>query len=409
MILFYLSILLFTGLLFGKLAKYLNLPNVTGYLLGGLFIGPLLGMIGFHLIPEIVYEELHTISQIALGFIAFSIGTEFQISYFKRVGRMPIVIAALESFFAIIVVFFSLIAFGFDLKFSLVLSAIAAATAPAATIMVIKQYKARGEVTDNLLSVVAIDDATAIVFFGLFVAIAKMLSNVGEADLTWMLIKPFIEIVASLSIGILAGIVLSFGVKWFTGRGNRISLTLAVIFLVSATPEMVKLFLGDFEISNLLACMMIGAFFTNAVSEDKLDGIMYLVDRVTPPIFIMFFVLSGAELQFEVLLTVGGIGLIYIIGRVIGKLLGSYLGAQIMHASPNVKKYLGLGLIPQAGVAIGLSLVASSIVPEYAKQISAVILSATFIYELFGPLITKYALTKAGEISPTLAKQKMSH
>ncbi len=404
------SVVLFTGLLFGKLAKYFKFPNVTGYLLGGLLIGPVLGLVGVHIIPESGFEELHTISQIALGFIAFSIGTEFQLSYFKRVGKLPIVIASLESFFAIIVVFVTLIAFGNDMRFSLVLSAIAAATAPAATIMVIKQYKAKGEVTENLLSVVAIDDATAIVFFGLFVAVAKAIGNaLGDFNLAWMITKPFVEIVMSLSIGGLAGFILSLGLKWYTGRGNRISLLIAFIFMVAASPELIKLALPDFEVSTLLACMMMGAVFTNLVKEDILDTVMFLVDRVTPPIFIMFFVISGAELNFNVLMTVGGIGVIYIVGRVIGKLFGAFLGAELANGSPKVKKYLGWGLVPQAGVAIGLTIVAANIVPEYSAKISAVILSATFIYELVGPLITKTALTKAGEITPELASQKMSH
>lgn len=410
MILFYMAVILLTGLLLGKLAKYFKLPNVTGYLLGGLIIGPVLGLVGVHIIPDTAYEELHTISQIALGFIAFTIGTEFQLSYFKRVGKLPIVIATLESFFAIIIVFLTLIAFGNDLRFSLVLSAIAAATAPAATIMVIKQYKAKGEVTENLLSVVAIDDATAIVFFGIFVAIAKAVGNVsGDVNITWMIIKPFVEIILSLGIGALAGTIISFGFKWYTGRGNRLSLLIAFIFLVAATPELIKLALPDFEVSTLLACMMMGAMFTNLAKEDVLDTVMFLVDRVTPPIFIMFFVISGAELKFDVLLTVGGIGVIYIVGRVIGKLFGAFLGAELANGSHNVKKYLGWGLVPQAGVAIGLTIVAANIVPEYSAKISAVILSATFIYELVGPLITKTALTKAGEITPELSKQKMSH
>lgn len=410
MILFYMSVILITGLLFGKLAKYFKMPNVTGYLLGGLLIGPVLALSGFHLIPEVAFEELHVVSQIALGFIAFSIGTEFQLSYFKRVGKLPIVIASLESFFAIIVVFVTLIAFGNDIRFSLVLSAIAAATAPAATIMVIKQYKAKGEVTENLLSVVAIDDATAIVFFGIFVAIAKAIGNAsGDVHLGWMISKPFVEIVLSLSIGALAGFLVSLGFKWYTGRGNRISLLIAFIFLVASVPEIIKLVLPDFEVSTLLACMMMGAVFTNLSKEDILDTVMYLVDRVTPPIFIMFFVISGAELKFDVLLTVGGIGVIYIVGRVIGKLFGAALGARLANGSPNVRKYLGWGLVPQAGVAIGLTIVAANIVPEYSAKISAVILSATFIYEMVGPLITKTALTKAGEIQPELAEQKMSH
>lgn len=409
MILAYMSLVIMTGLLFGKLAKKFNLPNVTGYLLGGLLIGPVISLSGYDLIPTDMLEELKIVAQIALGFIAFSIGTEFQLSYFKRVGKLPIVIAIFESLFAILVVLGLLVLFGFDFKFSLVLSAIAAATAPAATIMVIKQYKAKGEVTENLLSVVAIDDATAIVFFGLFVAVAKSLGNSSEQNLTWMILKPFVEILASLGIGALVGFILSLGLKWFTGRGNRLSLVLALIFFTIAMTEIVKGFYPEFEISSLLSCMMLGAIFTNITKEETIDIVMYLVDRITPPIFIMFFVLSGAELQFNVLLTVGGIGIIYILGRVIGKVSGAYLGAVIADGSPKVKKYLGFGLVPQAGVAIGLTIVAASVIPEQAKEIRAVILAATFVYEMVGPLITKKALTLAGEITPELANTKMSH
>lgn len=409
MILAYMSLVIITGLLFGKLAKKFNLPNVTGYLLGGLLIGPLISLSGFDLVPEGILEEMHVIAEIALGFIAFSIGTEFQLSYFKRVGKLPVVIAIFESLFAILVVFFLLILFGFEFKFSLVLSAIAAATAPAATIMVIKQYKAKGEVTENLLSVVAIDDATAIVFFGLFVAIAKSIGNTGESNLAWMILKPFIEILASLGIGAFMGLILSYGLRWYTGRGNRISLILALIFITIAMTEIIHHFAPGFEVSSLLSCMMLGAIFTNLTKESIIDTVMYLIDRVTPPIFIMFFVLSGAELQLNVLLTVGGIGVIYILGRVIGKLSGAYLGATIAKGSPNVKRYLGFGLIPQAGVAIGLTIVAAGVIPEHAKEIRAVVLAATFVYEMVGPLITKKALTSAGEISSELAKTKMAH
>lgn len=397
-ILLYLAIIIITGLLFGKLAKVLKLPNVTGYIVGGIIVVPVLGLFGIHVIPEEGLKEISLISQIALGFIAFSIGTEFKLSYFKRVGSQPIIIATLESLLAIVVVFVILVFCGFDTKFSLVLSAIAAATAPAATIMVIKQYKAKGDVTENLLSVVAIDDATAIIFFGIFVAIAQAIGASSDVSLAWSIIKPFLEIIVSLGIGLVAGIIMTFTLRWYTGRGNRISVVLAMILLVSSMGLVIKQISPDFEFSPLLSCMMMGAIFTNTIKEDTLDIVMGLVDRITPPIFIMFFVLSGMELNLQVLSTVGVVGLIYIIGRIIGKVLGAYLGARISHAPEKVRKYLGFGLIPQAGVAIGLTIVADSIIPEYAAQIKAVILSATFIYELVGPLITKASLTAAGEI-----------
>lgn len=397
-ILLYLAIILFTGLLFGKLAKFLKLPNVTGYIVGGIIVVPILGLLNIHVIPEEGLKELSVVSKIALGFIAFSIGTEFKLSYFKRVGLQPIIIAIFESFFAIIIVFLILILFKNDVKFSLVLSAIAAATAPAATIMVIKQYKAKGEVTENLLSVVAIDDATAIIFFGIFVAIANAIGNTENVSIAYSILKPFLEILASLAVGAVAGIILSLGVRWYTGRGNRISLILAMILLVSSMTLVFKEISTDFEFSALLSCMMMGAIFTNTVKDDVLETVTYLVDRFNPPIFILFFVLSGMELDLQVLTTVGIIGVIYIVGRVIGKVFGAYLGAVVSKAPQNVRKFLGFGLVPQAGVAIGLTIVADSIIPEYAPIIKTVILSATFIYELIGPSITKASLKAAGEI-----------
>lgn len=398
MVLLYLSILLITGLLFSKVAKLVKLPNVTGYIIGGILIGPILGLLGVHLIPDSATEGLEVISQIALGFIAFSIGTEFKISYFKRVGIQPIVIAIFESFLAIIVVLGLLLLFGYDLQFSLVLSAIAAATAPAATIMVIKQYKAKGDVTETLLSVVALDDATAIIFFGIFVAIAEIVGSTSHTSIALQIAMPFLEILASVVVGFIAGVIMVFAVRWFKGRGNRISIILSLIFLLSSFTEIGRKIFADFEFSALMACMMMGAVYTNLVEDEILDVSMQLVDRITPPIFLMFFVLSGYELRLDVLAQVGVVGVIYIIGRMLGKISGAHLGAVITKAPEKVRKYLGFGLVPQAGVAIGLTIVADAIVPQYAAQIKAVVLSATFIYELLGPSITKASLTAAGEI-----------
>lgn len=396
MLLFYISLIIFTGLLFGKLAKLLRLPNVTGYIVGGLLVGPILELFGVEVFPKEVLDEVSIISHIALGFIAFSIGTEFKISYFKRVGKLPIVIAIFESFFAIIAVLVVLLAIGVETRFALVLSSIAAATAPAATIMVIKQYKAKGDVTENLLSVVALDDATAIIFFGLFVALARVF-DASTANL-YTFVKPFLEIIASLGLGLVGGLIITFLLKWYTGRGNRTNVVIAMILLLSSITIIFKIVIPDFEISALLSCMMMGAIFTNSSKESTIETVMGLVDRTTPPIFLMFFVISGISLNLQVLTTVGIIGVIYIIFRVVGKVSGAYLGAVICKAPDKVKKYLGFGLIPQAGVAIGLTIVADGIIPEYSAQIKAVILSATLIYELVGPLITKASLKAAGEI-----------
>ncbi len=394
-ILFYAAVVIAAGLFFGKMAKYLHLPNVTGYLVGGLIIGPSM----LNIIDADMIEHMYIIPSVALGFIAFSIGNEMKLIYFKRVGSRPIVIAIFEALFAVLVTFVAIILYLYitgqltliEVRFALVLSAIAAATAPAATMMVVRQYKAKGILTETLMSVVAIDDSVAIMLFGIFVAISNALGPISnQSSILMQIIKPFIEIFASLGIGFVAGILLTLGTRWFTGRGNRISLVIMFIFFTVSLTDYIS---G----SPLLACMMLGAVFANMSPKyEEVNGLIYFV---TPPIFIMFFVLSGAELKLSVLQTVGLIGIIYVLFRVVGKIFGSWFGSKITKAEPVVTKYLGYALIPQAGVAIGLSLVATQVLnPEMGAQIRAIILAATLIYELFGPVITKIALQKAGEI-----------
>jgi Kef-type K+ transport system membrane component KefB len=398
-LLYYIGIIILTGLLFGKVAKYFKLPNVTGYILGGLIISPsIMGHLGVNIVPNNIAEILTPISEIALGFIAFTIGTEFQLSYFKKVGMKPIVIAFFESFFAVVFIFVVLLLFKVEIGFAIVLASIGAATAPAATLMVIKQYKAKGKVTETLMSVVAIDDATAMIFFGIAIAISKALGS-ASTNITWTIFKPIIEVVVSLGIGFVVGLIITLLLKWFTGRSNRVSVVTAFLLITVSISSIFTYFRVPFDFSSLLSCMMAGAVLTNLSSERKTSSILELIDRFTPPIMISFFVLSGINLELSVLKTVGIIGIIYIVMRVIGKWTGAWLGGKITKASPEVQKYLGFSLIPQAGVAIGLSLVARSVLePIQAAQLTAVILSATLIYELIGPLITKISLQKAGEI-----------
>ncbi|HRY78029.1 MAG TPA: cation:proton antiporter [Candidatus Izemoplasmatales bacterium] len=395
-VLFYAGILLITGLLFGKLAKLAHLPNVTGYLVGGLLIGP--SVLG--ILSENAVSSMGLVSNIALGFIAFSIGNELKFSYFKKVGTGPIVIAVFESMLAVLVVFAAtLVYFGIvgqfnltNIRFALVLAAIAAATAPAATLMVVRQYRAKGPLTNTLMSVVAIDDGTAIMFFGICVAISNALGNVsGNRPIILQILEPLWEIVLSLGIGAAFGLLLTLACKWWTGRGNRISLVTAFVFLT--------VFLTDrFGGSALLACMALGGLFANLSSKyEEVNGLVYFV---TPPIFMMFFVLSGADLKLSVLGAVGLIGLVYVLFRVVGKWLGAWLGSRVTHAEQKISRYLGWTLIPQAGVAIGLSLIASQVLDaDMGAKIRAIILTATLVYELVGPLITKTALQKAGEIA----------
>ena len=385
-ILIYITIALFFALLSSKLMKLIKLPNVTGYLIVGLLAGPYV----LNLIPRETVDSLGIISDVALGFIAFSIGSEFRFSYLKKVGKAPIIIACLESIGAVLVVDFALILTGHDVPFSLCLGAIAAATAPAATLMVVKQYKAHGPVTETLLPVVALDDATALMCFGISVAIAKTIEGGGGDSLMLTISTPLLEILTALAIGIGAGILFRFAIKWFTGRGNRLAITYALVFLCIGLGNMLN-------VSALLACMALGATLVNTSSFA--DVVFEQTDRMTPPVFMMFFFLSGAALDISIIPSVGLIGAIYIVTRVIGKMLGSFAGAKISKADKKVQKYLGFTLIPQAGVAIGLATTAMNIVPQYGPKIRTIILCGTVIYELTGPVITKLALKKAGEIS----------
>lgn len=384
-LLFYLAIMLFAGLVFGRLMKLIKLPNVTGYLIAGLVLGPYVAKI---LSVENV-ESLGAISNMALAFIAFTVGLSFKRSYFRRVGMTPVVIALMEALVAVFLVQGALIAAGFDMAFSIVLGAIAAATAPAATIMVIKQYNAKGPVTDTLMAVVAIDDAVALVAFGFAVSIAGIIEGNVQGNVFLSILTPFWQVILALLIGAVMGILFKIPLKFFKKTGNRLIIIIGFVFITSALATL----LG---VSELLACMALGSVFCNISTES--DGINDLCDLVTPPLFELFFVVSGAGLNVSVLPQIGLMGAIYVIVRCVGKWLGAFIGAKIMKAPANVAKYIGPTLFPQAGVAIGLTIVAQTVVPQYAPQIRAVILCGTLIYELVGPAITKITLKKAGEI-----------
>lgn len=381
--LFYVALVLIAGLLCGRLVKQVKLPNVTGYILAGLILGPYV----LRIIPHDIVTQLELVSDIALGFIAFSIGSEFKLSYFKRVGAAPVVIAVLEAVFAVIVVCAGLLAIGCDPAFAVVLSSIAAATAPASTIMVIKQYKSKGPVTDMLLSVVAMDDAVALMAFGISVAVAKMIST-GALSAS-AIVAPLWEIGISLAVGALLGVIFCLPLRFFKKDSNRLIIIAGFVLLTVSVANLIGA-------SALLTCMAMGGVFVN-ISKDE-ESIMKICDSVTPPIFLIFFVVSGAELNISVLPSIGVVGILYVLLRVLGKFLGSYTGAKIMHAPKSVQKYIGPALIPQEGVAIGLSLVAQSVVPQYGEMIRAVILCSTLIYEITGPVITKATLIRAGEI-----------
>lgn len=387
-ILFYLSIILLFGMLFGKLVGYIKLPEVTGYLIAGVLIGP--SILG--LVPANAASSLNVISEVALGFIAYTIGSQFDINHIKKVGKGVILITVLEASFATLFVTLSMLfIFKQTLPFSLVIGAIAAATAPAATLMVIRQYKAKGPLVDTLLPVVAMDDAVCIMIFGIATTVATTLLTNSNTSIAWSLFKPLLQIVGALVLGLLLGILISFLLKNITNHDKLLCLSCAFILLAIGICD-------KFNLSSLLCCMSIGATIVNILPNP--NRIFATVDNFTPPIFIVFFTLAGVELNLSVLTKVGFLGIGYVVFRVLGKISGAYLGATLSKAPKNVRKYLGLTLMPQAGVAIGLALIGETILPSpLGTEIRTIVLFATVIYELFGPLVTKIALKKANEIS----------
>ena len=422
----YLAILLLAALLSTRLMKVLKLPNVTGYIVTGIIMGPFVfGVLFNNFTYEGIKESLifnyvnrlSWVSQVALGFIAFSIGTSFKTSVLKTVGKRVIIITILEALAASIFVLIALLVAHFimpdrvPLSLALTLAAIASATAPAATLMVIKQYNAKGPLVNTLLPVVALDDAAALILFAILFQVATNLSTGGEFSIYAMLFKPIIEILISVAIGAALGGLISLINKIFKSRNNKLVLCIFTVFAAVGLYVLFKQpYMGGFELSSLLICMMAGALFTN-LAKDSMRTLDVL-DRFTSPIYMMFFVFSGASLDLTIFFNNNGlivllIALIYLIFRVIGKYLGALSGATITRCEPQVKKYLGLTLIPQAGVAIGLATTASSlfgasedpIIKQTGALIIAIILTSTLVYELIGPLVSKYALTKAGEIS----------
>ena len=408
-ILFCLSIALFSGLLLSRLAKLLKLPAVTAYLIAGVLIGPFcLGAfgvdgLGFTSLENV--EKYSIISDVALGFIAFSIGNEFRLNDLKQIGKQATIIGIFQAVFTTLVVDIALIALHFaipdklSLPAAIILGAVASATAPAATLMVVKQYKAKGPVTSTLLPVVALDDAVGLVLFAISFGVAKAIIA-GEVSLISILLEPFLEVILSLALGSLMGLVFTFIERFYHSRSKRLAVSVAFVFLTVAI-SMLSFKIGSVHIafSSLLSCMMLGTIFCNIC--DFSAELMDRLDRWTAPIYILFFVISGAELDLSVFkdYTVIIIGLVYIIFRCLGKYYGARISADLSGADQNVRKYLGITLFPQAGVALGMAMKAMTL-GEIGVIISNIVLFSVLIYEIVGPFLTKIALTKAGDIIP---------
>ena len=401
-----LSIALLSGLLLSRLAKQVRLPAVTAYLIAGVLIGPfILGALnipGIGITKEQI-DGFGLISDLALGFIAFAMGNEFRLAQLKKIGRQATVIGVVQALFTTVVVDAVLIALHFlmpdklSLPAAIVLGSVATATAPAATLMVVKQYKAKGPVTDVLLPVVALDDAVGLVVFAVSFGVAKSIST-GAVDVLTVVLEPLLEVVLSLGLGFVMGLLFTLCEKYFHSRSKRMAVSVTFVMMTVAI-SCLKFTVGGIHIgfSSLLACMMLGTVFCNIceVSEELMDR----ADRWTAPILILFFVISGAELELSVFAdwAVVIIGIVYIISRSIGKCYGAHISAKMTKSNPNIIKYLGITLLPQAGVALGMAIKAIELGPDGAI-VRNITLFAVLIYEIVGPYLTKVALTKAGDI-----------
>ena len=370
-------------------------------------IGPYaLGSLGIEGLG-ISFEQVHglgIVSDVALGFIAFSMGNEFRLDQLKKIGKQATVIGIFQALFTALLVDAALIGVHFimpdklPLSSAIVLGAVATATAPAATLMVVKQYKAKGKLTDILLPVVALDDAVGLVVFAVSFGIAKSISS-GSASLGSVLVEPVLEVLLSLGLGFVMGLAFTLIERFFHSRSKRMAVSVTFVLLTVGL-SLCKIDLGGVHIgfSSLLSCMMLGTVFCNICefSEELMDR----ADRWTAPILILFFVVSGAELDLTVFsdLAVVLIGVVYIAFRCLGKYFGARMSASWTRCDPTIVKYLGVTLFPQAGVALGMAIKAGELGAS-GEVVRNITLFGVLIYELVGPFLTKIALTKAGDIN----------
>ena len=403
------SIAVLAGLLMTRVFNLWKLPDVTAYLVAGVLIGPyFLGamhMEGLGFVSSQAVGSLSLISEVALGFIAFSIGNEFRLQDLKATGRQAAVIGVFQALTATALVDLALLALHFlmpeklSLAQVLTLGAIATATAPAATLMVVRQYKAKGPLTSLLLPIVALDDAVGLVVFAVSFGIAKTLVS-NEMDLVSILVNPLVEIVGSLALGAVMGWLLTQLEKLFHSNTNRLNVTIAFVFL-TVSLSMLEFRLGPVTVgfSSLLVCMMLGTVFCNLC---PLSGdLMGAADKWTSPLFALFFVISGAELELDVFTdwAIVCAGVVYILFRSAGKYLGAYASAKWMKCAPEICKYLGITLLPQAGVSLGMCTTAMQL-GEQGSLIRNITLFSVLVYEMVGPLLTRQALTASGDIKP---------
>ena len=403
-----LAVALIGGLMMSRITKLLNLPAVTAYLVAGLLLGPYclggLGISGFGFGSMEQVEAQSILTQTALGFIAFSMGNEFRLTQLKSMGSKAITIGILQAVVTTLVVDAALIAVHFlfpemiSLSSAITLGAIASATAPAATLMVVRQYKADGPLTRLLMLVVAIDDAVGLLLFSVSFGIAQALEN-GAISVMGVVVEPIVEIVLSLGMGAVMGILLDRVEHLFHSRSKRMTLSVAFVLLTVGL-SMLKFQVAGVHcgFSLLLVCMMTGTIFCNVC--DTSEELMGRVESWTTPINVLFFVISGAELDLQVLMNPVTLilGVVYIAARSLGKYYGAYGSCKAVKCAPKITKYLGITLLPQAGVALGMAMTATAL--SDGALVRNVVLFSVLVYELVGPALTKRSLLLAGEIRP---------
>lgn len=382
-----LAIVVVVGMIGGKIATKFKLPSVSGYLVAGLFLGPSF----FDLVTKTDSVNFEIISELALSFIAFSIGSEFVYSEIKKMGKNVVVITLLEVIGAIAVVF-SVMYFVFnqDFALSIVIASMSAATAPAATLMVMKQYRAHGPVTKTLLPVVALDDVFGIIAFGIALAVAKMSLNTSGSSGVMMFFEPVIEIVGSIGLGVLIGVVLAVVAKKQQTKDDLQIVSITAIALATGLSNWLGL-------SSLLTNIVVGTVLVNLLKHS--GRVFGSVNDFVPIFYVLFFTLAGASLDLSILVSVGSMGIAYIFARGIGKYLGAFMGASIVKAPDTVRKYLGFALLPQGGISIGLSVIVRQQLPQYATMITTIIMFSVLVYETSGPIFAKIAISKAKEIN----------
>ncbi len=415
---FSLAVALLAGLFLSRLAKKLGLPAVTAYLVAGVLLGPyVLGQLAHfeafawlgHLdfsTPERV-ESLHIITDVALGFIAFSIGSEFRLDSLRKIGKSAAVIGTFQAVFTTVVVDALLIGLHFlipdilSLPAAIVLGAIASATAPATTLMVVKQYKAKGQLTSMLLPIVALDDAVGLILFAVSFGVADAIST-GQPNVVSILVNPLLEIVCSLALGALLGFIFNWSEKFFHSRSKRLSISVAFVLLTVGF-SFLEIRLGGgvvISFSSLLSCMMLGTIFCNIC--DFQEELMHRLDRWTGPLYVLFFVCSGAALDLSVFTNgfIVLVGVAYVLTRSLGKFFGNNLGCRMMKCDAPVSNNLGIAMLPQAGVALGMASLAADGLGATGDFIRLITLFGVLVFELVCPLLSKWALTRAGDIHP---------